>query len=89
MIFKNIPMDAFQLNNINPYVFALATLWSLPWKGIAMWKAAKNDHKGWFIAILIFNTLAILDIIYILFFSKPKNKKQEIIQPPSDSPEQK
>ncbi len=74
-------MDLFQLNNINPYVFALATLWTLPWKGVALWKASKNGHKGWFIAILVLNTLAILDIIYILFFSKPKEDKQEVIPP--------
>jgi len=49
-------------------------LWTLPWKGIALWKSARNGHKKWFIALLIINTLAILDIAYILYFSKPKVK---------------
>lgn len=40
-------------------------LWTLPWKGWALWIAAKNNHKWWFIALLLVNTLAILEIIYI------------------------
>jgi hypothetical protein len=47
-------------------------LWDMVWKGIGMWKAGRNNHLGWFIAILIFNTVGILPIIYIAFFSKPK-----------------
>ena len=50
----------------------LAALWMIPWKGIALWKAAKNSHKIWFVAILLLNTLAILEIIYIFGFSKRK-----------------
>lgn len=48
----------------------LVVLWTLPWKGWAMWKAAKNNHKWWFITILIVNTLGILDILYVFVFSK-------------------
>ncbi len=48
----------------------LVVLWTLPWKGWAMWKAAKNNHKWWFIIILVVNTLGILDILYIFVFSK-------------------
>lgn len=79
-------MDFLQLNNINPYIFALATLWTLPWKGVALWKASKNGHKGWFVAILILNTLAILDIIYILFFSKTDDLKNQVTPPSSQTP---
>jgi len=52
-------------------------LWTLPWKGIALWKSARNGHKKWFIALLIINTLAILDIAYILYFSKQKEKQND------------
>ena len=54
-----------------PILF-LILAWTLPWKGIALWKAAKNHHKGWFIALLVVNTLAILEIIYIFYFAKKK-----------------
>jgi len=45
-------------------------IWSLFWKGWALWKAAKQDSKPWFIALLLINTMGILDILYIYFFGK-------------------
>ncbi len=62
---------------IDPKILILIILWVLPWKGVALWKAAKNGHKKWFIALLILNTLAVLEISYIFFFAKRK----EITQP--------
>lgn len=60
----------------NMWLIILLALWVIPWKGIALWKAARNNHKGWFIALLVINTLAILEIIYIFIFSsKPEKKK--------------
>ena len=53
-------------------MMVLFVAWTLPWKGVALWKAARNKHLVWFIVILIVNTLAILEIIYIFGFSKPK-----------------
>lgn len=48
----------------------LLLLWTLPWKGVALWKAVKNSHKKWFIALLVVNTLAVLEIVYIFYFAK-------------------
>jgi len=56
----------------NTWVIFLAIAWTLPWKGVALWKAAKSDHKWWFIALLVINTLGILEILYIFVFSKKK-----------------
>lgn len=50
-------------------------IWVTIWKGIALWKAARNSQKKWFIALMILNTLGILEIVYILFFSKKKTEK--------------
>jgi hypothetical protein len=47
-------------------------LWELIWKGIALWKAAKNEQKYWFIAMLIINSVGILPILYIFVFQKGK-----------------
>ncbi|MDX9913747.1 MAG: DUF5652 family protein [Candidatus Moranbacteria bacterium] len=47
-------------------------IWELVWKGIALWKAAKNNQLNWFTALLILNTVGILPIIYIQFFQKNK-----------------
>lgn len=53
-------------------ILLLIVAWTLPWKGVALWKAANNKHKRWFIVLFILNTLAILEIIYIFYFSKKK-----------------
>lgn len=56
----------------NPWLIWLIILWILPWKGVALWKSARNKQTGWFIALLILNTLAILEILYIFIFSRKK-----------------
>ncbi len=57
-------------------VIILLTLWSMAWKGWALWRAACNKHTAWYVALLILNTLGILEIIYIFAFSNYKTKKQ-------------
>jgi 4-amino-4-deoxy-L-arabinose transferase-like glycosyltransferase len=59
----------------NQWLFFLMSLWVLPWKGVALWKAARADQKKWFVALLLLNTLAILEILYIFVFSKKKGKE--------------
>lgn len=62
----------------NPWILFLFLLWVIPWKGVALWKAARNRQLKWFIAILILNTFAILEITYLFFFvSKEKKEKQK------------
>ncbi len=63
-----------QILNNNFWVILLITLWVLPWKGVALWKSARNKQMKWFVALLILNTLAILPIIYIFYFSKPRRE---------------
>lgn len=50
-------------------IFILA-VWSVIWKGIALWNCGKNKQLGWFVVILIFSTVGILPIIYLLWFKK-------------------
>ena len=64
----------------NPWVIYLMAAWTLPWKGIALWKAAKNNQKIWFIIIFLLNTLAILDIIYIMFVGKEKKEEKKEVK---------
>jgi hypothetical protein len=54
-------------------LIVLIALWSLVWKGIALWKAGNNKHLAWYICMFIFNTAGILEIIYIFAFSNRKN----------------
>lgn len=55
------------------YMFLLLA-WTLPWKGYALWISARKGERYWFVALLLLNTLAILDILYIFVFSRPKPK---------------
>ena len=54
-------------------VVALA-LWTIVWKGLGLWKAARNQQKYWFILFLIINDLGILEMIYLLWFRKDKKR---------------
>lgn len=60
-------------------VFFIVTVWSLLWKGAALWTATKNNEKYWFVALLILNTVGILEIIYLFIFAKKKLKVQDIL----------
>lgn len=55
----------------------IATLWSLPWKGVALWKAANKKDTFWFVVLLILNTVGILEILYIFWLSKIKDKNKD------------
>ena len=54
----------------NPFVLAVLLVWSIVWKGMALWRAAKNDSKPWFVVLLVVNTVGILDILYLYVFGK-------------------
>lgn len=56
-----------------PFIIT-AVFWSLFWKGLALWKSARQGDRGWFIALLIINTLGMLEILYIYVFSKREKK---------------
>jgi len=53
-------------------VIPLALVWSMVWKGIALWRAGRNDDLAWFIVLFIVSTLGILPIIYIFAFSRKR-----------------
>ncbi len=50
-------------------VFFLILFWSLAWKGLALWKAARRGDKFWFVFLLIVNTIGIVEMLYIYVFS--------------------
>ncbi len=64
----------------NQWLILLIGLWTLPWKGVALWKSAQQNQKWWFIALLVLNTLALLEILYIFVFSKKKDSKNEKVE---------
>lgn len=56
------------------FILLALILWEAVWKGIAMWHAARRGQKGWYITILVLNTLGILPIIYIFAVAKVQRK---------------
>lgn len=53
-------------------VIVVLVLWTVTIKGYALWHAARNSQQRWFIALLVINTLGILECIYLIWFrSKP------------------
>jgi hypothetical protein len=71
---------------MHPWIIMVILVWSLPWKGAALWKSARMGHIGWFIVLLIINTLGILDILYIFIFSQWGDKNIKEQQTPDRQP---
>lgn len=61
----------------NPWVIYAIIAWTLPWKGVALWKAARSSRKLWFVILFLLNTLAILDIIFIWFCDKKEKDNDD------------
>ncbi len=75
-----MPTDFFLWGNVGGgfiAIIVLLVIWSVVWKGIALWKAAHLGHMWWFIILLIVNTAGILEILYIFLIAWPKEKKQK------------
>lgn len=66
----------------NNTLLLLLVLWTLPWKGVALWKAAKKGDKWWYIILLVINTAALLEAAYIFYFSERKDKNDTEISNP-------
>lgn len=73
-------MDPFSGSNLqaSPVILFLIMVWSLLWKGLALWRAAESRQRNWFIAILILNTIGILELVYLFKFAKRKLTINEI-----------
>ncbi len=53
-------------------IVGVLVAWSVAWKCYSVWIASKNNHKKWFVALLILNTAGILDMIYVFGVAKKK-----------------
>lgn len=49
-------------------IILVVVLWTIVLKGYALWHAARGSQKWWFIALLVINTMGILEIIYLIWF---------------------
>ncbi|MBP6856780.1 MAG: hypothetical protein KBC49_03995 [Candidatus Pacebacteria bacterium] len=60
---------------LNPIVFWVLVIWTLVWKGWALWEAARRGQKGWFLALFVISSLGVLEAIYIFFIAKAHHDK--------------
>jgi len=59
------------------FAILIIAVWSAIWKIFALWKAARKGSWPWFIVLFLFNTIGILEILYIYAFSEMKKKKKK------------
>ncbi len=74
-----------------PPMVYFTIVWAIIWKGWGAWAAAKRNHKIWFWAFIILNTLGFLEIFYLFILptlTKKKTKKENNnSEPNNESPE--
>lgn len=58
----------------NYWFFIPVLIWSIFWKGMALWRSAQLKSKPWFVALLLINTMGLLEILYLFVFSRKKGK---------------
>ncbi len=63
----------YNLSTAWTIVLVIWVVWEWLWKGMALWKAGRNNQLGWFIALLLLNTFGTLPIAYLLMHRKGGN----------------
>lgn len=71
-------MEQFLTIINNPIFLLIIVAWTMFWKGLALWRAVKCDQQYWFVAMLVLNTLGILEIVYLGWFAKEKTLWKKI-----------
>ncbi len=59
-------------------ILVAAVVWTLVWKGMALWQAARRGEKIWFVVLLVINTLGVLEILYLYVFSKKSESVEKV-----------
>ena len=66
-------------------VLIVVIIWTTVLKGFALWHAARNNQRNWFITLLVANTLGILEIVYLIWF-RPSSSATVVSQAPASEP---
>ncbi|MDP4012858.1 MAG: DUF5652 family protein [Candidatus Nanoarchaeia archaeon] len=65
-------VEFFKDLGIYSSIFIFLVIWSIFWRGAAMWKAARKKQYFWFAAIYLFESLGILPMIYLWMYKKKR-----------------
>jgi len=71
--FYNMPFGGGWFTGMGGTFFLVLIAWSLYWKGMALWHAARRGETVWFVALLVINTVGILEILYLYVFSQKQH----------------
>ena len=72
MIYNMVTGRAMNLPPFAGPLFLVVVLWTIFWKGLALWHSARRGQSRWFVVLLFLNTLGILEIIYLFAVAKLK-----------------
>ncbi|GAB2825283.1 hypothetical protein GCM10027022_14940 [Alpinimonas psychrophila] len=67
-----IPSSFYLWNGGIIAAIIILAVWSAIWKGFALYRAGSNHSPAWFVILMIFNTVGILEILYLFVFGKKK-----------------
>ncbi len=59
------------LDALKPYL-PILLIWSIFWKGLALWHSGRRGQPWWFVILLVVNTVGIVEIIYLFAIAKLK-----------------
>lgn len=74
MDYLNFPYNELVFN----ILLIVLSIWSIAWKGLALWRSARNKQTYWFAAILVINLFGILEIVYLFKYAKEKMTISEL-----------
>ena len=60
--------------SLHPALIITILVWVIIWKGFALWRAGRKNSPIWFVALMVINTLGLLEILYLFVFSKTGGK---------------
>lgn len=62
----------YHITTFQVALLGVLAVWELVWKGLALWRAGQRRQLGWFVAILIINSVGVLPIVYLLVTKEEK-----------------
>lgn len=67
-------IEAYTLETWQIAVIGAVVVLEVILKGLALWKAARNDQSVWFTVLLVLNTAGVLPLLYLLFSKSDSDK---------------
>ncbi|MBP6858351.1 MAG: hypothetical protein KBC33_00780 [Candidatus Pacebacteria bacterium] len=79
------PWLTFGLGGFGILLALLLAVVIIALKGYALWHAARRSEKWWFIALLLINTVGLLELAYLYFVVGKWHKFKDNGTPPASS----